>query len=704
MEKWRMPSSNGFSSSGTLNNSVLGNSLNNSANLNSLNNAGVDPGLQVANAGSLTRAAASKWDDFEVVGSKIYDPDGREFIAKGVNINGPGFGWPGDTPNQVDNVKKWGFNSIRLNIRELGIEPKNRYAQNGTVDQIVRNFTKEGIVVMIDIHEKGGGWYNASELNKLISYSKDLGSKYKDNPYVWINVTNEPGGHDSGSQSAVNKYLNQYTKTIKAIRSTGFDNPIVVDGWFWGQDKGAWNSDPVKDSKSAILSLGPKVLASDPLKNTLFSFHAYDQWRFDTKNTMNNYIDRIHDKGLAVVVGEYGARSNGGSPANTLRDTVVGTLASTQQKEVGRFAWAWWGGDPFDLALGGKGGAFNAKFNANGSMPSNLTWYGQQVWKDNYRTESLQMRPGSGGNSSPKPDPAPLPAPTPSNPVTPPPVSAPASGGTIRYEAESLSLKGYQVESQLDASGGKRITLLNSGTRSGTASGTFNGTAGSYTVRVGFVDEWDGKSTATVKIGGQTANINFDQNYSGNKLIQKTLFSNLQLKPGDRFEIAGNANGDEWARIDWIEFIPNGSGSKAPTASPAPLPPNRKSIRFEAESLSLSGYQVELSSSASGGQQISLLNSGRSSGTASGVFNGASGTYSVKIKYLDETDGSGRGSVAIAGQSGSFSLNQTLSVDTAIEKIVLPTVQLTSGDRFDISGTANGYEWARIDWIEFTPV
>jgi aryl-phospho-beta-D-glucosidase BglC (GH1 family) len=171
-----MPSSNGFSSSGTLNNSVLGNSLNNSANLNSLNNAGVDPGLQVANAGSLTRAAASKWDDFEVVGSKIYDPDGREFIAKGVNINGPGFGWPGDTPNQVDNVKKWGFNSIRLNIRELGIEPKNRYAQNGTVDQIVRNFTKEGIVVMIDIHEKGGGWYNASELNKLISYSKDLGS------------------------------------------------------------------------------------------------------------------------------------------------------------------------------------------------------------------------------------------------------------------------------------------------------------------------------------------------------------------------------------------------------------------------------------------------------------------------------------------------------------------------------------------------
>jgi hypothetical protein len=697
---------NGFSSGNTLSNSTLGNSLNTASSLNALNNSGIDPGLQVSNAGTFARASSSKWDDFEVVGNKIYDPNGREFIAKGVNINGPGYGWPGDTPNQVDNIKKWGFNAIRLNVRELGFEQKSTYAQNGTVDQIVRNFTSQGIVVMIDAHENIGDWFTPNELDKLIDWGKNLGSKYKDNPYVWINLSNEPGALDSGSQSAINNYMNQYTKATKAIRSTGFDNPIVIDGWFWGQDKGVWNGNPVRESNSAILSLGPKLLEADPMKNTLFSVHTYDQWRNNSKATFDNYVDRIHDKGLALVVGEYGTRTNG-----DLKDMVSGVLASAQENEVGRFAWAWWGGDAFDLTTTGNGGGQFTQYKSNGSMPSNLSWMGQQVWQDNRRAESLQMRSGSGSNSgSPLPPPQippvnpPVPAPTP----TPTPTPGNSSyGKPIRYEAENLSLSNYRVETHAGSSGGKRITLLNTGSQSGVASGTFNGATGDYIVKVGFFDEADGVSKVTVKAGGQSSSFSFNQNTgSGTQKLEKTLFSNgIRLKAGDRFEIASNMNGDEWARVDWVEFIPVNSSSPSnqpPVASPAPLP--SRSIRVEAESLALNGYRVETESKVSGGKQISLLNSGKNSGTASGIFNGTSGSYSVKIKYTDETDGNSRGTVSIAGKSASFNFDQKNRVDTAIEKVLFSDIQLKSGDRFEIKGEANGYEWARIDWIEFTPV
>jgi hypothetical protein len=699
---------NSLSNGNTLSNSTLGNSLNTTSSLNALNNSGIDPGLQVSNTGTFARASSSKWDDFEVVGNKIYDPNGREFIAKGVNINGPGYGWPGDTPNQVDNIKKWGFNAVRLNVRELGFEQKSTYAQNGTVDQIVRNFTSQGIVVMIDAHENIGGWFTGSELDKLVDWGKNLGSKYKDNPYVWINLSNEPGALDSGSQSAINNYTNQYTKTLKAIRSTGFDNPIVIDGWFWGQDKGVWNGNPVQERNSAILSLGPKLLEADPVKNTLFSVHTYDQWRNNSKATFDNYVDRIHDKGLALVVGEYGTRTNG-----DLKDMVSGVLSSAQENEVGRFVWAWWGGDAFDLTTTGNGGAPFTQYKSNGSMPGNLTWMGQQVWQDNRRAESLQMRSGGGSNSgAPLPPPQtppinpPVPAPAPSPTPTPAPGNNASYGNPIRYEAESLSLSNYKLESNAGASGGKRITLANTGNRSGVASGTFNGATGDYIVKVGFFDEADGVSNVTVKAGGQSSSFSFNQNTkSGTQKLEKTLFSSgIRMKAGDRFEIAGNAGGDEWARVDWVEFVPvkSANSSNQPPAGAAPLPAT--AIRVEAESLALNGYRTETNSKASGGKQISLLNSGQTTGTASGVFNGTSGSYSVKIKYLDETDGSSRGTVSIGGKSANFNFDQKNSANTTIEKVLFPSIQLKSGDRFEIKGASNADEWARVDWIEFTPV
>ena len=46
---------------------------------------------------------------FQILGMKIYDPNGQEFIVKGVNM----FAWEGIA--QVDSlVNQWGFNTVRV--------------------------------------------------------------------------------------------------------------------------------------------------------------------------------------------------------------------------------------------------------------------------------------------------------------------------------------------------------------------------------------------------------------------------------------------------------------------------------------------------------------------------------------------------------------------------------------------------------------
>lgn len=96
-----------------------------------------------------------------------------------------------------------------------------------------------------------------------------------------------------------------------------------------------------------------------------------------------------------MILGEYGAE-NGSS--GRFKDTVSSVLPVAQQKEVGRFAWAWHGGDAFDLTL--TGGGYKANFQADGSMPDNLSWFGQQVWNDNRRVENLQIRPAETSTST----------------------------------------------------------------------------------------------------------------------------------------------------------------------------------------------------------------------------------------------------------------------------------------------------------------
>ncbi len=134
----------------------------------------------------------------------------------------------------------------------------------------------------------------------------------------------------------------------------------------------------------------------------------------------------------------------------------------------------------------------------------------------------------------------------------------------LRYEIEELKLSNYQIETNDVSSGGKHISLLGSDSNTGTATGVFKGEAGTYQVNVGFYDENDGVSAADITVAGDTQSFSFDKDLPGDAAVAKTLTSRttmeeIELQPGDAFEIKGKANAGEYARFDYVEFVPTDS-------------------------------------------------------------------------------------------------------------------------------------------------
>lgn len=95
----------------------------------------------------------------------------------------------------------------------------------------------------------------------------------------------------------------------------------------------------------------------------------------------------------------------------------------------------------------------------------------------------------------------------------------------------------------------------------------------------------------------------------------------VPLKNGTLVTLTGRRNQGEHARIDFVEIVPSTGGQP---------------LRFEAENMKLSGYRSEALPFASRGKLILLTHE---TGTALFEFPGVDGTYALKVRYVDESDG-----------------------------------------------------------------
>ncbi|MBK8476027.1 MAG: hypothetical protein IPL39_06845 [Opitutaceae bacterium] len=111
-------------------------------------------------------------------------------------------------------------------------------------------------------------------------------------------------------------------------------------------------------------------------------------------------------------------------------------------------------------------------------------------------------------------------------------------------------------------------------------------------------------------------------------LATRTI-EDIPLKNGTLVILTGHRDQGEHARIDYVEILPSAGGQP---------------LRFEAENMKLSGYRSEPLPFASRGKLILLTHE---TGTAQFEFPGADDTCTLKVRYVDETDGKATFTVSI---------------------------------------------------------
>ena len=262
----------------------------------------------------VTVSAATATGGFKVIGNKLYDANGNEFIMRGINH---AHAWyKGQQDTVIPAIAKTGANTVRV---ALGDGETWGYDDINTVKNIISLCKQNNLIALLDVHDTTG-LDSYSSLDNAVNYwisIKDLLNSNKDS--VIINIANEWYGTWDGSS-----WADGYKKAIKKLRDAGIKNTLMIDCAGWGQ------------YPKSIHDYGKEVFNSDTEGNTMFSIHMYEYAGGDA-NTIKSNIDNIINQDLALCIGEFGLKHTDG---DVDEETIMNYC---EEKSVGYMGWSWYG-------------------------------------------------------------------------------------------------------------------------------------------------------------------------------------------------------------------------------------------------------------------------------------------------------------------------------------------------------------------------
>ena len=260
----------------------------------------------------------------------------------------------------------------------------------------------------------------------------------------------------------------------------------------------------------------------------------------------------------------------------------------------------------------------------------------------------------------------------------------------LRLEAEDFNLRNYHRKGLSDASGGKVITTRGEGE----AWTIFSGPSGAYDLVVGYNDGAYGEADITLSIDkeGDDDDIEYDWKLDGDAGTGVYTISGVNLSAGDRIVLEGEADGGDFARLDYVDILTSGAAASVDATGAPP----EEAYTFvggangegqtivEAESMELGGgYTLLADPQASEGAVIAAT--GNTPGTAAFTYTGPSGVYNLYANYFDSSAGNAQAEVFLNGVSlNSWEFNQ--NDDAAHEQTLGLGVALNPGDVIQIQG------------------
>ena len=237
------------------------------------------------------------------------------------------------TRRDIDSLKAWGFNSVRLAmhynlftppIEEEPVAGEVTWLEKGfeMTDSLLRWCSANGIYLILDLHAAPGGqgndipiadvdttkpklWESGLNRQKTVALWGRLATRYKDEPWIGgydlINETNYPLEGNAA-------LLQLYTEITDAIRAVDNNHIIFIEGNHFATDFSGLT--PPWDD------------------NMVYSFHKY--WNPTTVETIQKYLDIRTQHNVPLWMGESGENNN-----QWYRSAV-------ELFEADSIGWAWW--------------------------------------------------------------------------------------------------------------------------------------------------------------------------------------------------------------------------------------------------------------------------------------------------------------------------------------------------------------------------
>ena len=237
------------------------------------------------------------------------------------------------TKRDIDSLKKWGFNSVRLpmhyNLFTLPVEKepvpgKNTWLNTGFIltDKLLSWCEKNEIYLIFDLHAAPGGqgndrpiadvdttkpklWENEFNQQKTIALWKELALRYSTEEWI--------GGYDLINETNYKMEGNEPLKKLflaitQEIRSVDKNHIIFVEGNQFAND---------------YTGLTPQW--DD---NMVYSFHKY--WNPTTLETIQKFLDLRNEYIVPIWMGESGENNN---------EWYRSAIKLFESNDIG---WAWW--------------------------------------------------------------------------------------------------------------------------------------------------------------------------------------------------------------------------------------------------------------------------------------------------------------------------------------------------------------------------
>ena len=255
-----------------------------------------------------------------VNGTQVLDPNGNKFVFRG--INHAHTWWPERLNQSLRDIAATGANSVRVVLSNGTQWTRNNGAD---VTNVINQCKANKLVCILEVHDSTGFGENAgsTHISRATEYwlSSDIKAAITgQEDYVIVNIANEPFGN--GTSAAT--YTADHITAVRALRNGGLTHMLMVDAANWGQD---W-SNSMRDN-------APSILAADTLKNTIFSVHMYEV--YNNANIVQSYLNSFQTRGLAIVVGEFGAEHGG---SNVAEEAI---LQYALDMGIGYLGWSWSG-------------------------------------------------------------------------------------------------------------------------------------------------------------------------------------------------------------------------------------------------------------------------------------------------------------------------------------------------------------------------